>query len=477
MDYQIIIGLEVHAQLKTKTKIFCRCRADQNSPPNSNICPICLGHPGVLPSLNKKVVDFATTIALALNCKINTTSTFDRKNYFYPDLPKGYQITQFETPIAEDGYIAIEIDDNEKNIGIQEMHIEEDSGKQFHPEGSGFPYSLIDMNRASVPLVEIVSKPDMRSPKEAVQYLKRLRQLLRYLDVSDCNMEMGNFRCDANVSLLFSDGSCTNRREVKNLNSFRSLERALKYEVGSQKRAYDKGIILQSCTLAYDEKTGKTSEMREKETSSDYRYFPEPDLPPLVLSSERISYLKDKLPELPWQRKQRFIFKYNMRDYDAEILTTDYRLADTFEKCAKKIDNQDLVTKWFIAEYLRVLKELKITAKDFPVDTDKIIELLRMITENKITKQSSQKLFTLMVEENGDPIIIAKREKLFQLSDSDELENIVESVINDFPKEVKAYKEGKDKLLAFFIGQVMYRTKGNANPEITRALLSEKLSQ
>ncbi len=477
MDYQVIIGLEVHAQLKTATKIFCGCPVSQDAEPNTNVCPICLGHPGVLPVLNKKVVDYALMVAIALNCEIKEQSTFDRKNYFYPDLPKGYQITQFFNPLAENGNIKIETKEGKKPIRIKELHIEEDAGKSFHPEGSSFPYTLIDMNRSGIPLVEIVSQPDMRSPEEAVAYLKRLRQLLRYLDVSDCDMEKGNFRCDANLSLRFNDGRIGTRREVKNLNSFKAVERALNYEVTLQEKTINSGKELLSETLAWDERKEVTFPMRLKETFADYRYFPEPDLPPLKVTTDRLNQLKTSLPELPWNRKTRFIREYGLREYEAGILTGDFHLADYFEQCANLFDDYTLLANWFVTEVLRELSQRKISPQDFPVSPQHLAQLMTLLESNKLTAQTAKQVFAIMVEEGGEPSEIADRESLFQLSSQAELESIVDDILESHPKEVKAYKGGKTKLLGFFIGQVMYRTQGKANPQLTRQILQKRLGQ
>ncbi len=478
MEYDVTIGLEVHAQLLTSTKIFCRCSTEYNSPPNTNTCPVCLGHPGVLPTLNKKVVEFAIMAALALRANINRKSFFSRKNYFYPDLPKGYQITQYEVPFATGGYIEIETENGKKAVRIREMHIEEDAGKSFHPEGSCIEHTLVDMNRCGIPLLEIVSEPDIRSPKEASNYLKRLRQLLRYLGICAGNMEEGNFRCDANISIKPKGTSFPGvRRELKNLNSFRFLEKALEWELNYQRTLVETGGKIQPETLCWDEKELRAIPMRTKETSSDYRYFPEPDLPPLVISDERIEEIKRLVPELPWDREKRFISEYGLRGYDATLICSERSIADYFEQTAAKFKNFRLLANWLTTELFRELSERKLTMDNFPVKPESLALLLSFLESDKINLQSAKRAFSIMIStgENDVEKVISEH-NLLQISDEVSLETIVDDVLKGYPGELERYRQGKSSLFEFFIGQVMKKTKGKANPQLAREILKRKLS-
>jgi len=478
MEYEVVIGLEVHAQLTTETKIFCGCSTNYNTPPNTNVCPICLGHPGVLPSLNQRVVDFAIMAAIALKATINRVSYFARKNYFYPDLPKGYQITQYEVPFAVDGAIEIETETGTKQIRIREIHIEEDAGKLFHPESGAGLYTFVDMNRCGVPLLEIVSYPDIRSPKEASNYLKRLRQTLRYLGICAGNMEEGNFRCDANISIkpLGSEKFGT-KRELKNLNSFRFLENALSWEIEYQKNVLGSGGKILQETLTWDEKEGRAIPIRSKETSSDYRYFPEPDLPPLHIEEERIEKLKWLIPELPWERETRLIRQYGIREYDAELICSERGIADYFEKCASMFSDYRTLANWITTEIFRELDRRNLKIESFPVKPEDLVELIKRLKAGELNLSTARKAFTIMIEENKTAAQVISEYDLVQISDTRELESIVDAVLSECAKELERYKAGKTSLFDFFLGQVMRKTKGKASPHLARELLKKRLEE
>jgi aspartyl-tRNA(Asn)/glutamyl-tRNA(Gln) amidotransferase subunit B len=474
MEFEAVIGLEVHAQLLTKSKIFCSCSTEFGATPNSQTCPVCLGLPGVLPVLNKKVVDFAIMLGLATHCTINKNSYFARKNYFYPDLPKGYQISQYELPICSNGYIIIKTKDGEKKIGITRIHMEEDAGKLIH-EGA---YSLVDLNRTGTPLLEIVSEPDMRTPEEAVSYLKELRQILLYLGICDGNMEEGSFRCDANVSVRRKgETKFGTKTELKNINSFRFIQKALEFEIERQIDIIESGGTIIQETRLFDSSKGITLPMRSKEEAHDYRYFPEPDLMPIFLDDSYINEIKNKLPELPYEKRQRFIKSYNLPEYDVEILTTDRSLADFYESCVKLYNNPKTISNFVMTEVQKELNERKCSITDTKLKPEHIAEIFKLLDENKLNYNSAKALLPKVIETGKNPSLLMEEMGLIQISDTDQLKTIIQEVLKHNKKELKEYLSGKEKLFAFFIGQVMKKTSGKANPKILQELLKDMLSK
>ncbi|HOV23275.1 MAG TPA: Asp-tRNA(Asn)/Glu-tRNA(Gln) amidotransferase subunit GatB [Candidatus Marinimicrobia bacterium] len=470
--FEPVIGLEVHAQLLTDTKIFCSCKNAYGAPPNSLTCPVCLGMPGTLPVLNRKAVEYAIKMGLATDCSITAFSRFARKNYFYPDLPKGYQISQYDEPLCQNGKIKIQVNGIEKNIGITRIHLEEDAGKSIH----GFDNTLVDFNRCGVALIEIVSEPDLRSPEEAYAYLIKLKQILEYLEICDCNMEEGSLRCDANISLRpIGEEKFGTKTEMKNMNSFRGVERALRFEIERQKAILEKGKNIIQQTMLWDEAKGEARPMRSKEESHDYRYFPEPDLVPLEVDENWKTKILNDLPELPDQKYFRFLNKYNLRHYDAAILTSDKYLAEYFERVNDLINDPQLVSKWIQGEVLRTLSQKNLTSKQIPLAAENLGELLNLIKAGTISANIAKEVFDKMVENNESAKIIVEREKLIQVSDDSELEQIIQTVISENPNEVERYRRGAKNLFAFFMGQVMKKTKGKANPSVANNLLRKTL--
>ncbi|HQM36820.1 MAG TPA: Asp-tRNA(Asn)/Glu-tRNA(Gln) amidotransferase subunit GatB [Candidatus Marinimicrobia bacterium] len=470
--FEPVIGLEVHAQLLTDTKIFCSCKNAYGAPPNSLTCPVCLGMPGTLPVLNRKAVEYAIKMGLATDCSITTFSRFARKNYFYPDLPKGYQISQYDEPLCRNGKLKIQVNGVEKNIGITRIHLEEDAGKSIH----GFDSTLVDFNRCGVALIEIVSEPDLRSPEEAYAYLIKLKQILEYLEICDCNMEEGSLRCDANISLRpIGEEKFGTKTEMKNMNSFRGVERALRFEIERQKAILEKGENIIQQTMLWDEAKGEARPMRSKEESHDYRYFPEPDLVPLEVEENWKTKILNDLPELPDQKYFRFLNKYNLRHYDAAILTSDKYLAEYFERVNDLINDPQLVSKWIQGEVLRTLSQKNLTSKQIPLAAENLGELLNLIKAGTISANIAKEVFDKMVENNESAKIIVEREKLIQVSDDSELEQIIQTVISENPNEVERYRRGAKNLFAFFMGQVMKKTKGKANPSVANNLLRKAL--
>ena len=474
MEFEPVIGLEVHAQLKTKTKIFCACSTAFGAPPNTHVCPVCLGMPGVLPVLNKKVVDYTLRMALATNCRIAGESRFARKNYFYPDLPKGYQISQYELPIAQHGYIDVEMNGTTRRIRITRIHMEEDAGKLSHD--SDRPVSMVDFNRTGVPLIEIVSEPDIGSPEEAGAYLRQLRSIVRYLEISDGNLEEGSFRCDANVSIRPKGTDKLGiRTELKNLNSFKHVEKALGYEISRQREVLiDGGQIVQETRL-WDPDQNKTISMRGKEEAHDYRYFPDPDLLPLVIDDEWVRSIRSSLPELPDQKRNRFIDRYGLPAYDAGLLTSDRELADYFEECVHKFDQPKTVSNWIMGALLGVLNAQGKTIAESPVSAGDLAALLELIDADAISGKMAKSVFDEMAQTGKAPAQIVKEKGLVQISDTEAIEALILKVIAGNPKEAEAYRNGKTKLMGFFVGQVMRETKGQANPKLVNAILKEKL--
>lgn len=477
MSYQAIIGLEVHAQLLTKSKVFCSCSTQFGAEPNSQTCPVCLGMPGVLPVLNKQAVEFAIRMGLATHCRIAPFSRFARKNYFYPDLPKGYQISQYELPLCEDGYVDIELEDgSSKRVGIIRIHLEEDAGKSIHDPAIAGEETLVDLNRCGVPLIEIVSQPDLRSPQEAYAYLMRLKQLVTYLDICDGNMEEGSLRCDANISVRPEGATEFGvKTEVKNMNSFRNVERALAYEIERQIEILNSGGEVVQETLLWDANANEARPMRSKEEAHDYRYFPEPDLVPLVISQEWIQEIKGALPELPQAKKERFIREYQIPEYDAGILTQSKELANYYEQVTAACKDFKLASNWIMGEVLRVLKEKKIEINEFPIPAEDLSELLNLILDKTISNTIAKAVFEEMLQTGNKPRSIVEDKGMAQVSDSKVIESIVENVIASFPEQVAQFKAGKQKVFGFLVGQVMKETRGKANPQLVNKILREKL--
>jgi len=474
VKYESVIGLEVHAQLLTDTKIFCRCKNTYGAPPNSLTCPVCLGMPGTLPVLNKKVVEYAIKMGLATGCSIAGFSRFARKNYFYPDLPKGYQISQYNEPLCYQGSLTIRIDEKEKSIGITRIHLEEDAGKSIH----GFDSTQVDFNRCGVPLIEIVSEADIRSPEEAYAYLMKLKQLLEYLEICDCNMEEGSLRCDANISLrLIGQEKFGTKTEMKNMNSFRGVERALKYEIERQTRVLEEGKRIVQQTMLWDEVKGEARPMRSKEESHDYRYFPEPDLVPLEISDEWRNFIQKSLPELPDYKYHRFLNNYKLRSYDAGLLTGDRFLADYFERVVAIVNDPIMVSKWILGEILRILSQNNLTSRQIPLAAEDLSELLNLIKTGTITANIGKIVFDKMITNRESAKAIIEREKLVAVSDDVEIEQIIKTIIAENPNEVERYHTGAKNLFGFFMGQVMKQTRGKADPGITSDLLRKALDR
>ncbi len=472
MKFETVIGLEIHAQLKTESKIFCGCSTAFGAPPNSQTCPICLGMPGVLPVLNKKVVEFAIKMGLATDSVVNRFNTFARKNYFYPDLPKGYQTSQFDLPIIGPGRVEVEVDGEKKLIGITRMHMEEDAGKLIHDEVE--PVSYVDLNRTGTPLLEIVSEPDMRSPEEAYSYLKKIHSILRYLDICDGNMQEGSFRCDANISLRpVGQEKLGIRTELKNMNSFRNVQNALEYEVRRQRDILlDGGNVVQE-TLLWNPDKNCTESMRGKEDAHDYRYFPCPDLVPVEISQEWIEEIRATLPELPDQRKTRFVEQYGLPEYDSAILTGDRELADFFETAASRGAPAKKVSNWMMTELLRELKGDEIG--NSKVTPDHLGELLLMVDKGTISGKIAKTVFIDMMESGKDPQEIVKDKNLLQVSDEGELLALIKEIVAANPGQAEEFKGGKEKLMGFFVGQLMQKTKGKANPKLANELFAKEL--
>ncbi|OEU57559.1 MAG: aspartyl/glutamyl-tRNA amidotransferase subunit B [Desulfobulbaceae bacterium S3730MH12] len=472
MKFETVIGLEIHAQLKTESKIFCGCSTTFGAPPNTQTCPICLGMPGVLPVLNKKVVKFAIKMGLATDSVVNRFNTFARKNYFYPDLPKGYQTSQFDLPIIGPGVVEVEVDGEKKLIGITRMHMEEDAGKLIHDEVE--PVSYVDLNRTGTPLLEIVSEPDMRSPGEAYSYLKKIHSILRYLDICDGNMQEGSFRCDANISLRpVGQEKLGIRTELKNMNSFRNVQNALEYEVRRQRDILlDGGNVVQE-TLLWNPDKNCTESMRGKEDAHDYRYFPCPDLVPIEISQEWIEEIRASLPELPDQRKARFVEQYGLPEYDSAILTGDRELADFFETAASRGAPAKKVSNWMMTELLRELKGDAI--RNSKVTPDHLGELLLMVDKGTISGKIAKTVFIDMMESGKGPQEIVKNKNLLQVSDEGELLALVKEIVAANPGQAEEFKGGREKLMGYFVGQLMQKTKGKANPKLANELFAKEL--
>ena len=474
MAFETVIGLEVHAQLNTETKIFCGCSTRFGAPPNTHVCPVCLGMPGVLPVLNRKVVDFTLRMALATHCEVQQESRFARKNYFYPDLPKGYQISQYELPIARNGYLDVSVNGEVRRIGITRIHIEEDAGKLIHDPDR--PVSRVDLNRTGVPLMEIVSEPDIRSTEEAGAYLRQLRSIIRYLGIGDGNMEEGSFRCDANVSIM-PKGSTTfgTRTELKNLNSFKNVEKAIQFEVTRQQEQIADGGTVAQETRLWDPDRNLTTSMRGKEEAHDYRYFPDPDLLPLSIDDDWIEAVRQSLPELPEARKERFVTAFGLPPYDAEVLTAGKELADYFEACLETFPQPKPVSNWIMGTLLGRLNAEGKSIEEAPISAVDLGALLKLIDDGTISGKIAKTVFDEMAETGKPAETIVKEKGLVQVSDASAIEGIVAEVLEAHPDEVAGYRGGKTKLLGFFVGQVMKATRGKANPKVVNEVLREKL--
>ena len=478
MKYEAVIGLEVHTELQTKTKIFCSCRTSFGADPNTNVCPVCLGLPGVLPVLNKKVLEYAVRAGLALNCEISRFSKFDRKNYYYPDLPKNFQTSQFDLPICEHGYLDVEVEGEKRRIRITRAHMEEDAGKLVHHGTSitDSDYSLVDYNRTGTPLLEIVSEPDMRSAKEAVAYMEKMRAILQYVGISDCRMEEGSLRCDANVSVRpVGQKELGTKTEIKNINSFKGVERAIEYEAMRQAELLEDGGKVVQETRTWDEKEGVTKSMRTKEEANDYRYFPEPDLVPFTVSDEYIENIRKSLPELPDARKERYMKEFGLSSEDAVFMTNDKATADYFEAAVDAGADPKACVNWLMGEFASQLSTDGIEIAKAPVSAENLAALLKLISKGTISGKIAKKVFSTMWKEGGNPEEIVKAQGLVQISDTAELSKLVDEVVGKNPKAVEDFKAGKKKAVGALVGQIMKATKGKANPRVINELLNKKL--
>ncbi len=496
MKYEVVIGLEVHTELQTKTKIFCNCKTSFGADPNTNVCPslhvigaiavlntnvcpVCLGLPGVLPVLNKKVLEYAVRAGLALNCEISRFSKFDRKNYYYPDLPKNFQTSQFDLPICEHGYLDVEVDGKVKRLRITRAHMEEDAGKLVHHGTSitDSDYSLVDYNRTGTPLLEIVSEPDMRSAKEAVAYMEKMRAILQYVGISDCRMEEGSLRCDANVSVRpVGQKELGTKTEIKNINSFKGVEKAIEYEAMRQAELLEEGGKVVQETRTWDEKEGITKSMRTKEEANDYRYFPEPDLVPFTVSEEYIENIRKSLPELPDARKARYMEEFGISDSDAVFMTNDKNTADYFEAVVAAGADPKATVNWIMGEFASQLSTDGIEIAKAPVSAEDLAGLLLLISKGTISGKIAKKVFATMWKEGGKAEDIVKAQGLVQISDTGALQALVDKVVSENPKAVEDFKAGKKKAVGALVGQIMKATKGQANPKVINELLSKTLA-
>lgn len=476
MDYEIVIGLEVHAELSTKSKIYCTCTTEFGGEPNTHCCPICTGMPGVLPVLNEKVVEYAIRAGLATNCTISEYSKQDRKNYFYPDLPKAYQTSQYDLPLCMNGKIDIDVNGEKKTIGITRIHIEEDAGKLMHDEWD--TGTMVDYNRCGVPLVEIVSEPDMRSAEEAKTYLENLKAILEYVEVSDCKMQEGSLRADVNLSVRpVGQKEFGTRTEMKNLNSFRGILRAIEAESQRQINELESGGVIVQETRRWDDNKGISYAMRSKEEAHDYRYFPEPDLVPIVTSKETIESIRASLPELPDARKKRYVSEFSLPEYDAGILTSSKVLADFFEEAVSKSSNAKSVSNWIMGDMMKILKEKDMEASDIPFPGEYLARMITLIDTGKISGTIAKKVFDKMFETGKDPETIVKEEGLEVVNDEGALVAVVKKILESNPQSVADFKNGKEKAIGFLVGQAMKETRGKANPQVINKILKDELDK
>ena len=474
MAYETVIGLEIHAELATKSKIYCSCSTEFGGDVNTHTCPICTGMPGVLPVLNKKVVDFAIKAGLAMNCDITPYGKQDRKNYFYPDLPKAYQTSQYDLPVCVNGHLDVEVDGKTRRIGITRIHIEEDAGKLIHDRYADS--SLVDYNRCGVPLIEIVTEPDMRSPEEARVFLETVKSILEYIEVSDCKMQEGSLRCDVNLSVRpEGQKEYGTRTEMKNINSFRSAVRAMEFERARQIDLIDYGEEVVQDTRRWDDAAGKSYEMRSKEEAHDYRYFPEPDLVPIVIDKEWVERIRESLPELPEARKARYIADYNLPSYDAWFITSSRKLADYFEETIKEGAAPKAVSNWIMGDISKMMRENDL--EEIPFKPTYLAKMIALIDKGTISNTAGKKVLSALFEEEKDPEIIAKEKNLVQVNDESALIPIVQKIIDDNPQSVADFKAGKEKAMGFIVGQAMRATKGAANPQVMNKLVRELLSK
>ena len=474
MNYETVIGLEIHAELATKTKIYCGCKNEFGGEPNTHTCPVCTGMPGTLPVLNKQVVDYAICVGLAMNCEITRFGKQDRKNYFYPDLPKAYQISQFDLPVCHDGYIDIEVGGETKRIGITRIHIEEDAGKLIHDDYSGT--SLVDYNRCGVPLIEIVTEPDLRSPEEARVFLDTLKSILEYTEVSDCKMQEGSLRCDVNVSIRpIGSKEFGTRCEMKNVNSFSAAVRSMDYEIKRQIDVVENGGEIIQETRRWDDARGVSVVMRTKEDAHDYRYFPEPDLVPIVISDEWIENVRKRIPELPNEIKARYISEYSLPEYDAFVITSSKKMADYFDACTKAGCDPKSASNWLMGDVTRYLNEKELEPSDIPFSADQLAALLGLIEKGTISNSAAKKVLVEMFKAPDDPAKIVEKLGLVQVSDEGTLKAMVKEVLDANPQSIVDYKAGKDRAIGFLVGQIMKASKGKANPQMINKLLKETL--
>ncbi|GCA81239.1 Asp-tRNA(Asn)/Glu-tRNA(Gln) amidotransferase subunit GatB [Microcystis aeruginosa] len=485
-EYEAIIGLETHCQLNTRSKIFCSCSTNFDSPPNTNVCPVCLGYPGVLPVLNQEVLASAVKLGLAIDGKITPHSKFDRKQYFYPDLPKNYQISQYDLPIVEQGQLEIEIVDKKtkevsrKIIGITRLHMEEDAGKLVHAGSerlSGSTHSLVDFNRTGVPLLEIVSEPDLRTGAEAAEYAQELRRLVRYLGISDGNMQEGSLRCDVNISVRKKGAKKFGTKvEIKNMNSFSAIQKAIEYEIDRQIEAIENGELIVQETRLWEEASQRTISMRKKEGSSDYRYFPEPDLPPLEVSPEQLKAWAEELPELPARKRRRYEEEFGLSAYDARVLTDDRTVAEYFETAVIAGANAKLVANWISQDIAAYLNNNKLTITEIALQASDLAELVKLIETGTISGKIAKEILPELLTEGGSPKALVEKKGLIQISDTSAIEKLIEEIIAAHPSELEKFRSGKTNLKGFFVGQVMKKSGGKADPKLTSQILDQKLS-
>ena len=473
-DYELVVGLEVHAELSTKTKIFCSCPTQFGGDPNTHCCPVCMAMPGALPVLNEKVVEYAVKAGLATSCEIARESKNDRKNYFYPDLPKSYQISQFDKPLCIGGHIDLETSKGMKRIGITRIHIEEDAGKLNHNEFGGG--SLVDLNRAGVPLIEIVSEPDMRSVEEVELYLKKLKAILEYIEVSDCKMQEGSFRADVNVSVRKPGEAFGTRTEMKNMNSFRSIIRAIEYEKQRQIEEIEKGNRIEQDTLRWDDVSGRTFSMRSKENAQDYRYFPEPDLLAIKISDQYIEEVKKLLPELPESRKKRYMEELKITERDASIITSSKYLSNLFEEACQTLNKPQQMANWIRSDIARILNEREMEPEQIPFGGDRLAQLVDLIEKGTINTKIAKSVLEKMFEQDNAPLDIVKENGWLQISDESAIKEVVLQVLQENPQSVEDYRAGKDRALKFLLGQAMKQTKGKANPQLLNKMFMEELN-